>query len=355
MYENMTYAALLADAKSHIGDGVQKGEGSLVYNALSVLAFELEKLYIQANYILNQGYADSADFEHLQAITANRAIYRKPATAATVKIEADAEIPLGSRFSLKAYNYEVTERISAVNFTYAAVCETAGSGANELLGVLTPINFISGLHTASITEILIPGEDAESKEELYKRYLESFSTEAFAGNITSYKQALDDVHGVGGCKVYPVWAGPGTVKVVVIGSDGRAVSQYLVDEIQEMLMPSQGTGYGLAPIDHTVTVASVTEVVINVETTITYVAGYSWEVIGEEIVGKIEEYLKSIADAWKDGTAEMESLVYISRLEAAVLEVTGVLDVSNTQLNGSTSNLPLSSEEIPVIGTVTAS
>ena len=57
MYEAMTYAALLADAKSYIGDGVQKGEGSLVFNALSVLAYELEKLYIQANYILEQTYA----------------------------------------------------------------------------------------------------------------------------------------------------------------------------------------------------------------------------------------------------------------------------------------------------------
>lgn len=355
MYENQTYAALLADAKSFIGDGVQKGEGSLVFNALSVLAYELEKLYVQANYILNQTFADTADFEHLEKIAANRAIYRKAATAATVQITADAEVPIGSRFSLKSYNYEVTEELDNANHIYAAVCETAGSGANELLGVLTPISYISGLRTAEITAILVAGSDAESQEDLYERYLESFSTEAFAGNITAYNQAVRAMDGVGGSKVYPVWNGPGTVKVVVIGSDGRAVSQYLVTEIQEALLPTSGTGYGLAPIDHTVTVESVEEVTVNVTTQITYVSGYSWETIGEEITEKIDTYLKSIAEAWTDGTADMGSLVYVSRLEAAVLEVTGVLDITNTRLNGSTFNLSLDTDQIPVLGTVVAS
>ena len=53
MFEDMTYDQLLANAKADVGDGVNKGEGSLVFNALSALAYELEKLYIEANYILN--------------------------------------------------------------------------------------------------------------------------------------------------------------------------------------------------------------------------------------------------------------------------------------------------------------
>jgi uncharacterized phage protein gp47/JayE len=48
-------------------------------------------------------------------------------------------------------------------------------------------------------------------------------------------------------------------------------------------------------------------------------------------------------------------MVYVSRLEAAVLEVTGVMDITNTSLNGSTSNLTLLWNQIPVKGTVTAS
>lgn len=355
MYENMTYAALLADAKSYIGDGVQKGEGSLVFNALSVLAYELEKLYMQANYILNQTYADTADFEHLQKIAANRAIYRREATAAKVKIAANTAVPVGARFSLKSYNYSVTEELDAVNHYYAAVCEEPGSGPNELTGTLIPITYIDGLTSASITEILVAGSDAESQEDLYERYLASFSTESFAGNVAAYKAAVNAIDGVGGCKVKPVWNGAGTVKVVVIGSNGRAISQYLVDEIQEAAVPTQGTGYGFAPIDHTVTIESVAEVTVNIATSITYVSGYSWETIGDQIIAKIEGYLESIADAWSSGTADMNSMVYVSRLEAAVLEVTGIMDITNTRLNGSTSNLTLLWNQIPVKGTVTAS
>ena len=52
MYEDKTYSSLLQDALSDVGGGVQTGEGYLVYNALSALAYELEKLYIQMDLSL---------------------------------------------------------------------------------------------------------------------------------------------------------------------------------------------------------------------------------------------------------------------------------------------------------------
>lgn len=354
MYENMTYPVLLAESKSYIGDGVQKGEGSLVFNALSALAYELEKLYVQANYILNQVYADSADLEHLEEIAANRSVFRREATAATVKIVGDAAIPIGSRFNLKAYNYTVTELISNPEHSYAAVCETAGAGPNELLGTLTPIDYISGLHTASITQILVPGSDEESKEDLYQRYLESFSTEAFAGNVTAYKQAVSAMNGVGGCKVYPVWDGPGTVKVVVIGADGRTPSEYLVNEISEALVPTEGTGYGLAPIDHTVTVAGVAEVDIDVHIgAVTKDSAYTRDAITASIEAAAIAYFKSIADEWQNGDENTRQTVFHARLETSILDVEGVVSVTNVMMNMSFHNIVLGSDQIPVFGELT--
>lgn len=354
MYEDMTYDYLLADAKAEAGDGIQKGEGSLVFNALSALAFELEKLYIEANYILNEGFADTADMDGLIRIAANRGLTRKPATNAYVSITADVALPIGWRASLKGFNYAVVEEMDAASHIYRAMCEEAGSGPNELLGALTPIDYVDGLTSAVITEVLIDGDDDETQEELYRRYLQSFSTEAFGGNITAYKSIVNSMDGVGGCKVYPVWNGPGTVKVVVISADYGAPSSYLVNQIQEALVPTDGgTGYGYAPIDHDVTVEAVTPVTVNVETTITYTAGYSWATIGEQITAAVEDYIRSVAEAWPEGDARTEALVYVSRLEAAVLNVTGVTDIQNTKLNGSTTNLHLDSDEIPVIGTLT--
>ena len=113
MYEDMTYDALLAAAKADVGDGVQKGEGSLVFNALSALAFELERLYMAADYILNEGFADTADMDGLIRIAANRGITRKAATHASVSVTCDAAVPIGWRASLKGYNYVVTEVLDA--------------------------------------------------------------------------------------------------------------------------------------------------------------------------------------------------------------------------------------------------
>ena len=45
-------------------------------------------------------------------------------------------------------------------------------------------------------------------------------------------------------------------------------------------------------------------------------------------------------------------IVRVSQIENRILNIDGVLDVLNTKINGSTENLPLNIEEIPVIGNV---
>ena len=354
MYETMTHDYLLEDAKQYIGGGVQKGEGSLVYNALSSLAYELEKLYIEANYIINQMYADTADYSHLVDIAANRGIYPKAATSATVLIRADAELPVGWRGSLKGYNYRVTGA-GEESGTYIASCEETGSGSNELTGKLTPIDYVDGLTSAVIESVLVDGKDAETQEELYERYLKSFGTEPFAGNVAAYESVANSYDGVGGSKVYPVWDGPGTVKICIIGADGRAASQYLVDQIQSDAVPEQGSGYGFASIDHNVTVVSVSEVTCNITFSLTYTPGYTWADVRDDVTAKIGEYITGLADAWADGDCTTETPVYTSRIEAAVLAVTGIEDISGTKINGSTANLRLAWDQIPVLGTVSTS
>lgn len=356
MYESMTHDYLLEDAKTYAGTGVQKGEGSLVYNALSALAYELEKLYIQADYILNQYFADTADYEHLVSIAANRGIYPISATAASVAVTADAELPIGWRGSLKGYNYFISSVIDSENYQYVATCEETGTGPNELTGKLIPIDYVDGLTSAVITSVLVAGRDQETQEELYTRYLESFNTEPFGGNIADYKQKVNAFDGIGGCKVYPTWNGVGTVKIVVIGSDYGEVSDYLVAQIQEAAVPTQeGSGYGFATIEHDVTIASVEEVTVNISTSLTYTSGYDWDDVSTQVNAVINTYLTGIAQAWADGTEDTMPIVYVSRIEAAILSVTGIEDVTGTTLNGSASNLQLDSDQIPVKGTVTVS
>lgn len=79
---------------------------------------------------------------------------------------ASVNVPVGSRFSCGLLNYIVTEKIKAGE--YQLQCETSGSEANGNIGQLIPINYISGLETAQITELLVPGEDEEGLESTEK-------------------------------------------------------------------------------------------------------------------------------------------------------------------------------------------
>ena len=352
MYEDKTYKSILADAKNDIGDEVIKVEGSLVHNALSALAYEIEKLYIQLDYIIEQSHAGTADIEHLEMIALDRGIVRKESTNAYVKAEFNTAIPIGSRFSLKGYNYKAVEVINDSLHHYKMQVEETGSGANTLKGDLIAIDYIDGLESAKVTELLVAGDEEEDKDSLYKRYIQSFTSQSFAGNIAAYKEKFASIQGIGGSKIYPTWQGAGTVKAVLISSDYTAVSDYLINQIRAAAVPAKGSGYGWAPIGHNLTIESVKEVVISVSTQITYAAGYSSSNLSEKIKEKIKEYLKGIAEAWKEGDEHTEAIVYISRLESAILDVQGVLDVNNTSLNGNGSNLTLQSDEIPKLGEV---
>lgn len=352
MYEDKNYKSILADTKAYIGDEIVKSEGSLVHNALSALAYEIEKLYIQMDFIIEQSHAGTADIEHLEMIALDRAIVRKEATNAYVKAEFNVAIPIGSRFSLKGYNYKAVEVINDGLHHYKMMVEETGAGANTLKGDLIAIDYIDGLESAKVTELLVAGDEEEDKDSLYKRYIQSFTSQSFAGNISAYKEKFASIQGVGGSKIYPTWQGAGTVKAVLISSDYTAVSDYLINQIRAEAVPAKGSGYGWAPIGHNLTIESVKEVVISVSTQITYAAGYSSSNLSEKIKEKIKEYLKGIAEAWKEGDEHTEAIVYISRLESAILDVQGVLDVNNISLNKNSSNLTLQSDEIPKLGEV---
>ena len=87
LFENMTFDALLEAGKQQVSNGVIKSEGSLVHNALAAMAYELEKLYIQADWIMKQADPAQADYEHLVILAAARAVYPDKATSAQVRME----------------------------------------------------------------------------------------------------------------------------------------------------------------------------------------------------------------------------------------------------------------------------
>jgi uncharacterized phage protein gp47/JayE len=202
--------------------------------------------------------------------------------------------------------------------------------------------------------VLIPGEDEEDVEHLRQRYLNSFSSQAFGGNVADYKEKINAIDGVGGVKIYRAWNGGGTVKAVIVDSTFSKPSQPLIDEVQRQIDPKehQGEGLGVAPIGHTVTITGCGEVSVDIQTHIEFKDDWTWEAIKPHVETAIDDYFKEVSMEWE--TEDNNNLIVrISQIETRLLNLDGVIDISNTLLNGNATNLSIDKDSIPIRGTVT--
>lgn len=397
MFEGQTYEVILQRMQDRVSDKLDKREGSLIYDTHSPAALELQFLYIELEQLVRDAYGDTASREFLIKRCAERGITPYPAANAVLKGEftpTGIDV-LGKRFSIGDLNYTVTERISAG--VYRVTCETAGTVGNQYLDTLVPIDYISGLETAQLTELLIPGEDEEDTGALRRRYYASFDEKAFGGNVRDYIEKTGAIAGVGAVKVTRAWNGDisptdlipdeavqtwyasvvgglsnevkawltavytaatekklttgGTVLLTILSSDFSAASDALLERVQAEIDPeeSAGEGYGLAPIGHVVSVRSAEAVEVKITTRLTFADGYSRDSLKQVIENELESYLLELRKTWAD---ENGLTVRISQIESRLLAIDGIVDVSGTEINGTADNLVLGAYEIPVFGGV---
>lgn len=352
MYEGVTYEVILSRMMDRVlaqNPNIDTREGSIIYNALAPAAVELQNMYIQLDTVLNESFADTQTRYYLIKRCAERGVNVEEATYAIRQGEFNIDVPIGSRFSLNALNYIVTEKIS--DGVFKLQCETVGYDGNVESGTLIPIDYIEGLQTAVLTDVLVPGEDEEDTEHLRQRYYDSLDSQTFGGNITDYKKKVNSLDGIGGVKVYPVWNGGGTVKLVIIDATFSKPSTTLIDAVQTAIDPTQnqGKGVGIAPIGHVVTVVGCSETIVNVQTHITFQEGWDWAALQPYVKAVIDHYFKELSAAWE---ANDNLIVRISQIETRLLGLTGVLDIADTTLNGVAQNLTVAADNIPVRGNI---
>lgn len=394
MYE-VTYREILERMLNRVSDKFDKREGSVIFDTHSPTALEFEILYVELNRMIAEGYGDTASREYLILRCKERGIIPYPATYAVLKgtfTPATVDV-IGKRFNLGSLNYIVTEKIA--DGEYRVQCETPGTVGNQYFGQLIPIEYVEGLETATLTEVLIPGEDEEDTEDLRTRYFNSFDEKAFGGNVRDYIEKTNAIPGVGSTKVIRVWNGDirpadmipneivkewyegvigtvnptvkawleivysaakakkltvgGTVLLTILNSEYGVPTPELIQTVQTAIDPEQnaGEGYGLAPIGHVVTVKPADAVTINVKTTITFDVGYSWSNLQSSIDEAIQAYLLELRKTWADNPY---LVVRVSQIETRLLAISGIVDIENTRINNKTDNLTLGKYEVPIYG-----
>lgn len=358
MYETKTYENILSDALYRVGTKYDKRQGSLVYDAVAPFAFEATELYLMAQVIIKQTFAQTADRDFLKLRAAEYNIYPREATYAEVKGVFSSAVDIGTRFNYEDLNFRVIDVIDLSKNEFKLVCETAGAKGNYCIGRITPIETVPGLQTAEIKEVLVPGQDEEETETFRSRYIRALKSKAYGGNGADYKEKVLSIAGTGGSKIYRCWNGGGTVKVVLINNEFNKASSELVKEVQVALDPldvdKRGKGYGLAPIGHTVTVEAAEEVVINYEVPVSMTAGHTTNEIKDELTKKIKEKLLLRRKEWTTQEENQFVTVRSSIITSLAVDLDNVIDVGDIKINGKAiKRLDLKPNQIPVFGTLT--
>ncbi|WP_051217139.1 baseplate J/gp47 family protein [Paenibacillus assamensis] len=347
-YADMTYERILERSLSRVPDGIDKREGSIIYDALAPAVAELAQMYIELEQQLDLKFADTATGVYLDRAIAWSGLIRKGATKAQLKsVFYDAankmmDVPIGGRYAIDDVTYRVAERLLLGNFRMEA--EIAGERGNQHFGMLLPIDYVANLARAELTELLVPGVEEESDEELRARYFASARRPATSGNKHHYMEWALQIPGVGHAKVFPLWNGPKTVKVVIVDSDKLPATSSLVQQVQDHIDPVKGRGEGQAPIGAEVTVASGRAKTINIKAVIKLAAGHSLQSAIQAFSARFEKWRKE---------AVFESS-YISQavIGALLLGTEGIVDYSSLLLNGGTGNIALADDEVPIAGAI---
>lgn len=223
-FADRNYEALMRETLDLVSDIYDKRDGSMIYNAVAALMFELAMLYEGAlPFVFNETYIDTASRDGLIKRASDRSLEPWPATKAVhyaIFSTNGADVPKDTRFSCEDLNYVVIpypdtgDLTKDVDFGEDGVlraqlvqCETAGTISNNYTGTMVPIEFVEGLQKAELRHCHTPAEDEEDTEHFRARLKEEMRTIAFGGNIADYMRKVLALEGVGQCKVKREWNG----------------------------------------------------------------------------------------------------------------------------------------------------
>lgn len=341
MFEDNTFEAILQRRLANVSRDQDKTEGSFVYESQVSGSIEDSLIYAALDRWLEEVFATTASREYLIKRAEEFGLAPHEAVYAVWRVKVTPEgldIPIGTRFNSGVINLAITKNEGSGY--YLMQCETVGVAGNSLTGSVIPIYYISGLTTAVLQELVTAGTEEEDTEDFRDRFLTYVQNPGTSGNATHYYNWAMSVSGVGGCKIYPLWNGNGTVKVVIVDDNMDAATQALVTSVYDYIET-------VRPIGPTVTVVSATEVTVNVAVTVELEDGYTEANVTENIETALTDYFESYG--FKTTSIER------SQIGKIILDTEGVAnyDYDTLLLNSSSADVTISSDQIAKFGALT--
>lgn len=317
-------------------------EGTFAFDALSANATEFEKAYAEMSLMVEAGFADTSWGEFLTMRASEFGVDRKTATKAigilTITGTKGTVVPSGSLFDVDDNTQFTTDAACTIGESGTAdvkiTCTAAGKQGNVGAGTVNHIPVsIYGVKGCRNDAPTYDGYDEESDEALLKRYMVIVRTPATSGNKYHYYNWAMSIDGVGGCRVLPIWNGPGTVKVLIVNSNMQTASSEIIKAVADYIET-------VRPIGADVTVISPTPKVLN---------------ISMSVAGTLDK--EAFANSITSYLAERNlDLRYISASQVIdiIMNQSSVSDCDKVLLNGET-RVNVSENELLSIGEVTVS
>ena len=143
---------------------------------------------------------------------------------------------------------------------------------------------------------------------------------------------------MGAARVFPLWNGAGTVKVVLVDGGMEPASAEIVAAVQAHIEAER-------PIGAAVTVAAAAPLSINVTAAVTLDGSAPLSQVKTEFEATLDTYLMELA--FSASTLRYNQVAYL------LLSIPGVSDFTALTINGGTGNVSIGDEQVPVKGTVT--
>lgn len=337
---------ILSDMLSNVHDDYDKSEGGLFYDNLAPVSIEMEEIRDVLDYIFLNSFAETAEDEYLDNICKEVGVFRKQATKSKGKVvikgTPNTIIPVGTKVASDTYIYLTTEeKTIGVSGEVEVKIESEKTGKIYNLPKNTIVNFpitIPNLNEVNNPAETVDGYDGESDNELRERYYFKVREPVTSGNIYHYKKWAMEVEGVGGVKVFPLWAGNGTVKVVVVNSAIEEADEPLLQRVRDYIEQ-------VRPIGATVTVKSATPKDITITGKARISKNVDFDKVKSDFERDIKEYFKKVGFK--------QNYVSYAQLGNILLNVEGVNDYDNLKINTGAINITLAEEEIPKLKTIT--
>lgn len=348
MFELETRKNILERLKSYfteIADGkVNLVEGGFAWDLLASNSKEFEKVYAEIGLSVEAFFPQTSWGPWLTKSAETYGVIRREATSSIVVLTVTGQVgitvPEGSLFATNDGKNFLTIESKKIedSGTVDIKAQSIETGENYNVDANTitkiPVS-IYGVSAVNNKNSAYDGFDEEDDETLLKRLLFKVRMPATSGNNYHYMTLATEVAGVGEVSVIDLWNGNGTVKVIITDANNNIASEDLIEKVKTYIEAQRIIGA-------TVTVASVTELKLNIELKVT------------KGTANIEGIKNAINNYFKESVFKTEYVSY-AQMGSVILQnatTTGVLDYADLKVNNDIENIPLTSEQLPVVSEV---